>query len=245
MTTDIPVLAAYALLVFFENFDVLLLIMVRMTSFFLLLPVLAGATTPMMVRVSFAFAASYMVFMTGVVDEITYTPNMIGYFELIITEFVAGVLMGFMVYTAFAIIFFVGQVIDYQIGFMMASLFDPITQIQVPVVGNLLYFIMMTLFIVSGGLTTFVGAVILSYEVAPIGGIFILENNVLLLYCLSVFLMYFLLAMQFALPVTGSVLIVDVMLGILVKATPQMNVFVVGMPLKTLVGLSILWFITP
>jgi len=245
MTTDIPELAAFVLLGFFENFDVLLLVMVRMLAFFLLVPVLAGATTPVMVRVMLAFAVSYMVFMTGAIGEITYTPNMIGYFELVMTEFVAGILMGFMVYMAFAIIFFVGQIIDYQIGFMMASLFDPISQIQVPVVGNLLYFVMMALFVVSGGLAELIAAVMLSYGMAPIGEIFILENNVLLLYCLSVFLSYFLIALQFALPVTGSILIVDVMLGILVKAVPQMNIFVVGMPLKTCLGLTILWFITP
>ena len=245
MTSDIPELAAYALVGFFNNFDVLLLVMVRMLAFFMLVPVLAGATVPVMPRTMFAFAVSYMVFATGVVGEIAYTPTVTSFMVLIIAELVAGLLMGFIVYVSFAVIYFVGQIIDYQIGFMMASLFDPISQIQVPVVGNLLFFTMMALFVVSGGLTSLIAAVTLSYGIAPIGQIFILENNVLLLYCLSIFTTYFLLGLQFALPISGSILLVDVMLGILVKAVPQMNIFVVGMPIKTLIGLSIMWFITP
>ncbi|MCL2851790.1 MAG: flagellar biosynthetic protein FliR [Defluviitaleaceae bacterium] len=245
MTTDIPELAAYALVGFFNNFDVLLLVMVRMLAFFMLVPVLAGATIPTMPRVMLAFAVSYMVFATGVAGEISYVPNVTGYFSLILSELLAGLLMGFIVYIAFAVIYFVGQIVDYQIGFMMASLFDPISQIQVPVVGNLLFFTMMALFVVSGGLSSLIAAVMLSYGIAPIGEIFILENNVLMVYCLSLFSAYFLLGLQFALPITGSILLVDVMLGILVKAVPQMNIFVVGMPIKTFLGLSIMWFITP
>ena len=245
MTTDIPELAAYALLGFFNNFDVLLLVMVRMLAFFMLVPVLAGATMPVMPRVMLAFAVSYMVFATGVVGEIAYTPTVPSFMTMIITELAAGLLMGFVVYLSFAVIFFVGQIVDYQIGFMMASLFDPISQIQVPVVGNLLFFTMMALFVVSGGLTSLIAAVMLSYGIAPVGHIFILENNLLFLYCLSLFSNFFLLGLQFALPITGSILLVDVMLGILVKAVPQMNIFVVGMPIKTFLGLSIMWFITP
>ena len=245
MTTDIPELAAYALVGFYNNFDVLLLVMVRMLAFFILVPVLAGGMIPRIPRVMLAFCMAVMVFSTGVAEEIVYVPNVIGYLGLIITELAAGLLMGFIVYIAFAVIYFVGQIVDYQIGFMMASLFDPISQIQVPVVGNLLNFTMMALFVVSGGLSSLVAAVILSYDFAPIGQIFVLENNALLLYCLGVFSSYFLLGLQFALPITGSILLVDVMLGILVKAVPQMNIFVVGMPLKTLLGVSIMWFITP
>ena len=245
MTTDIPELAAYALVGFFHNFDVLLLIMVRLLAFFLLVPVLAGATIPVMPRIMLALSVAYMVFMSGVVGEIVYMPTVPIYFSLILTELIAGLMMGFMVYMAFAVIYFAGQIIDYQIGFMMASLFDPISQIQVPVVGNLLFFTMMALFVVTGGLASVIGAVVLSFQLAPIGQIFILGNNLLLLYCLSMFTIYFFLGLQFALPIAGSLFIVNVMLGILVKAVPQMNIFVVGLPLKTFLGLSIMWFITP
>ncbi|MCL2617573.1 MAG: flagellar biosynthetic protein FliR [Defluviitaleaceae bacterium] len=245
MTTDIPELAAYALLNFFQNFDVLLLVMVRLLAFIMLVPVLAGATIPTMPRVMLAFSLAYMVFSAGVVGEITYFPTVPVYGQMILVELVAGLMMGFMVYMAFAIIYFAGQIIDYQIGFMMASLFDPISQIQVPVVGNLLFFTMMALFVVSGGLSTFIAAVVLSYEIAPVGQIFVLENNTLLLYAASMFSVYLRLGLQFALPIAGSLFIVNVMLGILVKAVPQMNVFVVGMPLKTLLGLSIMWFTMP
>ena len=237
--------AAAALLPFYADIDVFVLIMVRIVGFLLLVPVLAGMSVPAAARIAIALGLAAIVFFSGTVGEIEYTPNMVGYFNLVVIELVAGIVMGFVVYSTFAIIFLLGELIDRQIGFAMASVFDPVLQLQVPVMGNLIYFTMMAIFIVSGGLTSFIGALILSFELAPIGQLLVLENNVLLLYILGTFTGFFLLAVQFALPIAGSIFIIDIMLGILVKAVPQMNVFVVGLPLKVMLGLALVMMLTP
>jgi len=52
-------------------------------------------------------------------------------------------------------------------------------------------------------------------------------------------------AVQIGLPITGAIMIIDIAMGMLVKAAPQMNVFVVGMPIKLLAGLTLLYMLTP
>jgi len=238
-------LAATALLPLYENIDIFLLIMARIVGFLLLVPVLAGMSLPAMARITLGLGLTAIVFFSGAAGTVEYTPNVVGYFSLLLGELLAGILMGFIVYSTFAIVYLVGELVDRQIGFAMASVFDPVMQLQVPVIGNLLYFTIMALFIVSGGLTSLIGALILSFELAPLGQVFVLGNNVLLMYVLGTFVGFFMLAVQFSLPIAGAIFIVDIMLGILVKAVPQMNVFVVGMPLKVLLGLTLMSVLTP
>ena len=245
MGEDISVFAAYALIGFLQSFDVLLLVFARLLAFFMLVPVLAGVSVPVVARLSLALSVGHMVFASELVGVVEVSQNLPSYIVLVIGEVMAGLIMGFMVYLAFAVIYFAGQIIDYQIGFMMASVFDPTTQIQVPVVGNLLFFALMALFVVSGGFASVVGASVLSFQLAPVGQVFVVGNTQLLLYCLGMFGTYFSLGVRFALPIAGALFIVSVMLGILVKAVPQMNVFVVGFPLQALLGVAAMWFITP
>ncbi len=233
------------LVVMYENIDKLLLIFVRIVAFLYLLPVFSGRNVPTIVKIMLSFIISVLLFSTGVANNAVVGTTVVGYAVSISKEIFTGLLLGFVVYLVFTIVYLGGQMMDYSIGFSMVSVIDPVSQIQVPITGNLMFYIMTVLFVVSGGLNAVLYVFFDSFRQIPIGSVNFMIDQGLVQYFVDLTATYFSLGVRIAAPILGTILVVDVALGILVKASPQMNVFVVGMPIKLLVGLILLVIISP
>jgi len=229
----------------YGNIDLFLLATVRMIGFFIILPVFTGQNVPTAAKITVAAGVALITSMGGQLERPLYDENVMGLFILMLQEFLTGFIIGFAVYLLFTIFYFVGQLIDYQIGFSMVSVYDPVSQIQAPITGNLYYLIMCAFFVMSGGLHRFVHAMCESYRIVPIGGAKILANSSLMFLMVNMMIEYLIIGVQIALPIVGTIIIVDVALGVLVKAAPQMNIFVVGMPIKVFVGIIVLFLMIP
>jgi len=230
---------------FYNHLDVFALIVVRLIGFMVIMPIFAGANIPNLVKIGLAVAVGLLVYQSGVAGSVTYDDSIPGYVLLIFKEFMVGFCIGFAVYIVFNVVFYAGQLIDFQIGFSMVSVLDPLTQIQVPITGNLLYLVVTVIFVVSGGFSSVVAAVFYSFQHVPIGTADVIANGGLVWYLIQMIATFFVTGLKIAMPIVGSVLILDVSLGILVKTVPQMNVFVVGMPIKLLAGIAMLVIIAP
>jgi flagellar biosynthetic protein FliR len=228
---------------FYNSIDVFLIIMLRLLGFFILLPIFSGVSIPNVVKVGFTLLMAGLVFSSGKVTEVVYTSSVVGFVTLCASEFVTGVLLGFVVFLSFSAIYFAGQLIDYQIGFSMVNVFDPVSQIQVPVMGNLFYLIVCAMLVVTGGLNSFIAAIFYSYDAIVPGAARIVGNTGAIGFMLELITQFFVVGVKISMPIVGPIIIIDVVLGILVKAVPQMNIFVVGMPLKVLLGLGLLYTI--
>lgn len=229
------------LIALFNQIDVLMLILVRVSAFLIFLPVLSGMSIPLQVRLFFAFVMSVAIFSSGIVTTVTFHDSPIGFIMLVVAEVVTGATMGFILFFIFNVILFAGQLMDFSMGFAMVNVLDPVQQIQVPVLGNLLFMSVSALFVVTGGLHVFLGVFFDSFRLIPIGTAFVLGNQPLAEFIVWSFVGFVILAVRIALPIVGIMLIIDVCLGIMVKSVPQMNVFVVGMPLKVFVGLFLIF----
>jgi flagellar biosynthetic protein FliR len=237
--------SAVAIIDLFENIDILLLIMVRCVGFFVLLPIFSGANVPAYTKIAFSLLTSYLVFSSGIVTEVTYDPSTLGYFYLLVIEFLTGFVLAFAVYIVFMAFYMAGQIIDYQIGFSMVSVLDPVTQIQVPITGNLLYMLILLTLVTTHGINHIIGAFLYSFEKIPPGGANMLANEGMLNMAVDIIVNFMVVGVKISMPILGTILVLDVGLGILVKAVPQMNVFVVGMPIKLLIGLAVFIIIVP
>ncbi|MCL2702294.1 MAG: flagellar biosynthetic protein FliR [Defluviitaleaceae bacterium] len=235
---------ARALVEIYSNIDVFMLVMIRVLGFMVIMPVFTGQTIPIMGRFAFAFLCAAVVMSSGAVTA-PVTTSLLEYALAIISEFLTGFLIGFTCSLLFSIFHMIGQQTDFRIGFSMVSVHDPITQIQTPITGNLFYFVFLVFFVSQGGLGILMYYVLNTYELIPPGNAFILGNEGLsftIIYLLST---YFELGVKFAMPIIAVTIIIDVALGILVKAVPQMNVFVVGMPLKVGAGIFTIFLLIP
>jgi flagellar biosynthetic protein FliR len=232
---SLPIIAA-----FYEQIDVYMLVLVRTVAFFIFLPVISGMSIPMLVRLTLAVVVAAAIFSSGLVTEAVYAPTIPGFMMLVVTEFMAGVMMGFVIFFVFNIMLFAGHIMDFMMGFAMVSVMDPLLQIQVPIVGNLFFMALMALMVVTGGLVNFMEAFAASFRVLPLGAANIIGNEALAEFLVIQMAAFLVIGVQIALPIIGALTVINVALGIMVKAAPQMNVFIIGMPLKVLIGLFLL-----
>lgn len=130
-----------------------------------------------------------------------------------------------------------------QIGFGMVNVLDPTMNSQVPLTGNFIYILATLFFLIIDGHHILLSALYKSYSLLPIGGFVFSET--LVDNMLSIFIEVFIIGFKISIPVIAAVLLAEVALGILSKTVPQMNVFVVGMPLKIGIGLMTLLFMMP
>lgn len=233
--------------ILFNNMDSLLLIAARIIGLFILMPILSSRNINRMSKVGLIFFTSLLIYVSKFDQNlgVEYANSFIGFGMLIAKEFMIGYILGFSVYMVVALIYFAGQLIDFQLGFSMVSVFDPISQVQLPVSGNLLSLMTNTLLILSGALYVFLDGIFYSYDKIPIGMVDIFNSGKVMQIIINTMTFFFSFGLRVAMPIVGTILVVDVALGLLVKASPQMNVFVVGMPIKVLVGLVMFYVAMP
>ena len=220
--------------------DFFLLILVRVSGFVYTAPFFSLKNVPM--RVKAGISCMLAIILLGILpyQSFNYASNY-DYVFLIVKELLIGLIIGFFANIGYYILSLVGHMIDTEIGFSMVSTLDPITNIQVTITSNLYTYLIMLMMMVTNLHHYFIRAFVDAYEIIPIGN-GIINTNMYQLMVTSI-TNYFILGLRIVLPVFGAILIVNVILGILAKVAPQMNMFVVGMQLKVFVGLVILYFV--
>jgi flagellar biosynthetic protein FliR len=237
--------ASQMLIDLYANVDVFLVVFVRVMGFFIILPVMAGQNMPIYARLGLSLGMALLAFTSNAIELPPYQFTLIGFSFLILQEFLIGLVIGFTVMMFFSLFHFVGQLVDFQMGFAMVSVADPFSQQQTPITGNFYYLIVSVFFVWSGALHAVIEAFFGSFGLLPIGEAHVLGNAALTFFVFEIIIEYFVLALRIALPVIGTVIIVDIILGILVKAVPQMNVFIVGLPIKVFLGLIVIYLTLP
>jgi flagellar biosynthetic protein FliR len=127
--------------------------------------------------------------------------------------------------------------LDTEIGLSMASEYDPSTQTQVTVSGELYNYIVLLLLLATNLQSYLVRAFVDSYTLIPINGQ-VFDWDHLLTSVITYATDLMIVAFRIILPVFACIMILNCILGIMAKVAPQMNMFAVGMQLKLLVGLA-------
>lgn len=229
------------MLEFIPNFPGFLLIFVRVTSFFLMMPLFSYRTIPTNHKVGIGFFLTWIIYYTLDIPVIEID---LSYFLLIMKEAFVGIVIGFIAYLMLSAIQVAGGLIDFQMGFAIANVIDPQTGAQSPLMGQYFYTIALLLLLTIDGHHLMIDGIYHSYQFIsldqawlPFGDTNIIE------FVLRTFSQMFMLAFQMALPVVGSLFLVDVALGIMARTVPQLNIFVVGVPIKIAVGLIMIFIL--
>lgn len=221
-----------------DYWEVYLLVLVRITSFVYTAPFFNTSNTPQRVKIGFSIFLSYLVFCLLPDTSLDYS-GVIGYSMLIVKESVVGLLLGFASNVCVLAIQFAGNIIDTNIGLSMATMYDPQTQSTVNLSGNFYYYFIFLILLISDMYQYLVSAIVDTYTIISIGGVTIrasLYDSVL-----KIVANYFIIGFRIALPVFVTIMIVNVVLGILAKVAPQMNMFAVGIQIKLIAGFVIMY----
>lgn len=223
---------------FFDYFPAFLLVFTRITAFFVTLPLFSYRTIPAVHKVGFAF-------FLGVVSFSTMNDPPVlefdGYYLLLVgKETLVGLLLGLIAYIMLSAVQIAGSFIDFQMGFAIAGVIDPQTGAQNPLVGHFLYTLALLFMLSINAHHLLLDGIYYSYQYIPVDQLISFSGKGLAEFIMSRFNQMFVIAFQMSAPVVASLFLVDLALGIVARTVPQLNVFVVGLPLKIAVSLIML-----
>lgn len=215
-----------------------LLILTRITAFVHISPIFGISSIPARVKIGLSVVVSFLLY--GVLEyQLPEYTSLIDFATLILIETVAGLLLGFGVYLCFSIISLFGKILDVEVGLSMAAIFDPSTKTQASIMGSFYQYVIMILMVMSDMHLYMLRTLAESYEVIGIGEA---SANGLLYESMIEFLARnILVGFKLVLPVFVAMLLVNIVMGVLAKAAPQMSMFAVGIQIKILVGFFVIY----
>jgi len=211
------------------------LMLFRVMSLMMVLPFYGYSTIPVTIRMAFSFLLTSFLFPLHPEMQLTLGPGVIEFFGIVIHEVLLGAAIGM---TASFILYgvqFAGQVIGRSMGFAIINVMDPQSQSQVPLMGQLLNMLALMIFLIFGGHHFLLMAIDESFIAIPIGSGMLSGAGVENFARLSADI--FVIGVKVGAPVLVAILVTEFALGFLARTVPQMNVWIIGFPLKIGIGL--------
>lgn len=220
-----------------------LLIFMRVTGFVMFSPILGRNNLPNLVK-----AGMIMVFSVFVASGAQSTPQVpstvLEFVVKLLLELAVGFVPAFVMQLFFMVIQVGGEVIDAQMGLTMAQVYDAGSQVNMTVTASLLNVLMVLDFFAENGHYTLLRMFLSSEQVVPFGEAHFGQE--LASGMAQTFITCITLAAKLALPILAAEVLGELGMGILMKAIPQINAFVINMELKVIIGLVLLFlFLSP
>lgn len=228
-----------------NQFQLLLLIMMRMLGMIVVAPFFSSVLIPMRIKAILAFGITMVIF--PILSEqmvISIPESMIEYTILIINEVIVGLTIGLVVAIIFGVFQLAGQFFSIQMGFGISEVFDPLSQIHVPLVGQFLALFGTLIFFLVHGHIVLIEAVHESYIKVPVLDI-VKSSGPLSQVMIDAFTSMFSVALKISLPIIGTLFIVSLCMGLLAKFAPQMNILMLGFPIYITIGFMMLILLLP
>lgn len=221
------------------HITVFLLVLIRVTAFFVTVPFFSYRTIPQQARIALAFVLAWMMYYTIDVEPFVVNGE---YIMLVIKEAMIGLLLGLIGYIVMSAIQIAGSFVDFQMGFAIANIIDPQTGAQSPLVGQFFNMIALLVLLAIDGHHLILDGIFYSYQFLPIDQAFPnFGNENFVEFIITTFTAVFGIAFQMAAPVVATLFLVDLALGITARTVPQLNIFVVGFPIKIAVSFIVLF----
>ena len=162
--------------------------------------------------------------------------GVIGFAFVIIRELFIGIVFGFFTNLILTVLLYAGEIMDTEVGLGMAKAYDPGTGVTMPVFGNYYYYLFVLYFFITESHLAYIRLFKLSYDMIPIGYHFTDNTLDLALIIVMYFASVLELALKFAMPLLAVELIVEICMGIIMKAVPTIQIFVLNVQLKLIIG---------
>ncbi|MGN0131772.1 MAG: flagellar biosynthetic protein FliR [Lachnospiraceae bacterium] len=217
-----------------------LLILVRVTCFVFSAPFFNMNNTPKRIKVALGFFLSYLIYQTLQPHDTVVYNTVFEYALIVLKEGITGLLIGLSAGICNSIILFAGRMVDMEIGLAMASEYDPTTKETASVSGIFYEYVVLMLLVVTNLHQYLIKALVETFTLIPINGA-VFHTDKLLEAMISFMSDYINIGFRICLPVFCVMLITNCILGIMAKVAPQMNMFAVGMQIKLLMGLGVMF----
>ncbi len=225
-----------------EQIILLILTFVRISCIVAVAPIFGSQDVSLQLKAGLAFMLTLIMFplISGQIVEIPV--KMIPFIIMVIKEVSIGLIIGFSMTLLFAGIQFAGSTIGMQMGFGLVNVIDPLTQEEVTVVGQFQFIIAILIFLIISGHHFVIQAMLDSLNLVPLASVHY-EAGSLTEYMIQLTAGIFIIALKMGAPILVSLLLTEVGLGVIAKTVPQMNILMVGIPVKIGLG-TLVWIIS-
>ena len=219
------------------------LIFFRVGAILMSIPVFDSKSIPLFFKIALAFATSIILFPMLRVDPVPMATSVLALAVGVTGEILLGLIIGFSVKLIFAGIQLAGQLAGYQMGMALANVMDPSSSQQVPLLAQFNNLFGLLIFISINAHYLFIRALTHSFEMVP--PLNVNFSSSLMEHLIKMSGNIFVIGIQVGAPVIAALLITSVAFGLIARTVPQMNVLIVGMPLKIVIGLLFLGISLP
>ncbi len=216
-----------------------LYIMARITAFIVVVPGFSHKAMPGTAKVFLSLILSLMVYTNS--PEIIVYEELILFMLAIIREVIIGLAMGYAAKLIFSAVEMAGQFIDFQVGYSMGAVYDPQSGATSSYYGRLFYWMSIMVFFMLNLHHMLLLSLMDSFKVALPGQVGFSQINLEAM--LFLFSYSFKIAFSIASPMLVVLLVTDIVMGLINRSVPQINVFMLGMPLKSLLGMVMFLFL--
>ncbi len=226
-----------------EKIQLLLLIMTRVGGMMIAAPIFSHRSIPRRLMIAMALGLTVTIMIVYIDTPLPQISNVYELGLLCLRESFVGLMIGLV----FAVVFYgvrlAGSIVGYQIGFAMVNVVDPNSSAQVSILGEVWFLLGTLIFLAINGHHMIIEGTALSFTVLPLGQVD--AGGAVGTWFLKYTSFAFVLAIRLASPVMITIFLIEVTMGILARTMPQMNIFIVGFPIKIFVGLLMIGISLP
>jgi len=226
----------------FNSYLVYLLIACRVGGLVFFNPIFGRGNVPALVKVGLSLGIAL-----GLTGSYTAVPivdyTLLELIYSVLKEMAIGLAIGFIMQLFMTVFHLGGELIDMQQGLSMALMYDPSSNSQISINGNMMTIMFTLLFFASNSHLTLLAIAAKSLEAVPMGMTKI--SGDIGLYMADLFAQILVYALQLALPIIVTLVLVDVAIGIMMRVVPQVNVFVINLQLKLIIGTLVILILIP
>ena len=224
---------------------VFLLIAVRALAMIEVAPLLNSESIPQIAKISLAGFTAYTAFSSAMVKDWVLAPFGLSFVFLVIGEAIIGIIIGFFLAIIFAAFSTAGQFFSLQMGFGASETFDPLSQIENPLLGQYLNIVAMLVFVtIDGFRELFLGGFWRSLQSINVVSLVAGRENIVTM-TLAGLSRLFLDALVISLPILGTLFLVSLTTGLISKAAPQINILSEGFPISITVAFLLIFYTLP
>lgn len=220
-----------------------LLILVRVLAMLATSPIFGHIHVPPQVKISLALMVTLVLVPTITPVDPHVGSNLLLLGMAVVKEAAVGIIIGFIATLVFLAIQLAGEAADIQVGFGMASIADPLLGTQTSLIGQFQYMMATLLFLSVNGHHLLITALVKSFDIVPLGDFAF--HGILTGRAVDILSNLFLIGLRIGGPIMLAVFLADLGLGLLGRTVPQMNLLMVGFPVKIFVGLATLLLFVP
>ena len=226
-----------------EKIELFILALVRISIVIFILPIFRQRPVPMTVKAAISLLLAILVFPQMPLIGFTIANSPVFFFMIVLEQVFIGLIIGFAANFLLHFVVMGGEWIARDLGLMQGSM-NPFTDFQSDLFSIFLGILLVVIFLASGGHYFFIRVLFDSFQYIPMGT-FVWDTRSFAAILLMLSASSFVVAFQFAAPILGAILLVTVTLGIMNRVMQQLQVWIVGVPIKVFAGIFIIIYTMP